>query len=90
MPAPIDATLKKGEKNVIRDLLNFYTFEVKSFQWTERSQWEGPKGNGIYCKVSVLTHTPTGYYIVFGRNHLKWSPGKREKCNRSRTRMMAL
>ena len=29
--------------------------------------------------VSVLTHRPTGYYMVFGGRHMQWSPGHEQK-----------
>jgi hypothetical protein len=67
-----DSTLIRIQRNRILKLVEQHGPPPSEFDWTETLQ--GSPGTGI-CRVSVLTHRPTGFYCIFGAASFQMSPG---------------
>jgi hypothetical protein len=71
----IDATLTKTEKKKVFKDVVAHKLDPAEFDWTE---YVVDQDGGSY-RMSKLGHSPSGYYCMFGRNRLSFSPGGREK-----------
>ena len=84
MEETTDATLTKTERNTIFKLVGEYGPSPNEFNWTERQQDEWSDMSSWPYRVSVLTHTPTGYYCTFGAHSVTTCPGLKSKVEHYR------
>ncbi len=76
---PTDATLTKGEKNLIFEMIQRRGFDPADFDWREMKSEEW---SGLFIDhftVSQLIHSATGYYFTFGGHTVTACPGKLRK-----------
>src|SRR6266849_3312276 len=76
---PVDVTLRMTEKNEVLPLINDLGFDPADFEWSEIEQTETRRRSANRFRVSVLTHSRSGYSGVFGGIYLRISPGPNQK-----------
>jgi hypothetical protein len=84
MDEATDATLTKTERNKILKLVSEYGPPLTEFVWSEKEHEEYSYMAMYTYRVSILTHTPTGYYCIFGAHSVTTSPGLKKKVEEFR------
>src|SRR6266702_458382 len=82
MPTATDATLTKLEKNGVLQVLTKHKFNPLDFAWRQTTVQEFTGRGYAQSFVSTLLHVQTGYYFMFGRYIVEWSPGRKNKVER--------
>ncbi len=76
-----DVTLKRTEKNQVFEAVLQFGFSVGDFEWSEAEETAHQRRRSVQCRVSIVTHRPTGYSFIFGGFHVRFSPGYRGKVD---------
>src|ERR1700691_2213770 len=74
-----DATLTKIEMNRILKVVAEHGPPASEFLWSERRQEEWVDVASCSYRVSILTHRPTGFYLILGAHGITMSPGLNKK-----------
>jgi hypothetical protein len=76
---PTDVRLRTTEKNSCYRVVEQSGFDPADFRWSEQTHDEYLHGNYETFRVSVLTHKPTGYFVLFGGFGVSISPGPEQR-----------